>query len=374
MPDTLINSDIKKEVKQRIIINSIGHAGVQLVSTLQHISPLPKTQLARLLYQAPAELLSDLPAKTAEEMNKLLRATGLDTQIINEHDSFVAGDSNHEIALVIKDMRYMKAITQTVVEILGVDINSAQKILCTSPTVLIGKISKNTVNALQQRFKAFNVELDVSYPDHAIFDLFIGDSSSANLQRVKDIIHEQKIPISKTATMNLLASDLSKLQADKLWDRLRQIRLPIYFLNRDFQRFDLRLDNAPDSPEMLEFLCSTTSMPEKIAKKVLNRPPVVIQQNICYREMNDYLIRIHSLQGQASGHLLAFQRFSLLFETLTHKKTTCQLLQKLGNLTLQEAMEALRNQKTASIFTNPQARWLQWELKQVGTEVKVILK
>ena len=369
-----MNSDVKIEDKKRIIINSIGRAGIQLIPTLQHILPLPKNKLASLLYQAPTELLSNLPTKTAQEMNELLRATGLDTQVLNEYERFSIGDTDHEIALVIKDMCYMNAITQLIVEILGVDIKTAQKILCTSPTVLIGNISKNTVTALQQRFQEFNVKLDVSCPDHALFDLFIGDSSNSHIQRVKDIIKDHNISVLTTDTMGLLANNLSKHQADKLWEQLRQMRLPIYFLNRDFQRFDLRLDKAPNTPEMLEFLCSTTSMPEKVAKKVLSHTPIVIQQNICYGETNDYLMRIHKLQGLASGHLLAFQRFSLQFKKLTDKNITCQLLQKLGHLNSQQAQEALHNQKTASIFTNPQARWLQWELKQIGTEVKVILK
>ncbi|MCP4699104.1 MAG: hypothetical protein GY862_19960 [Gammaproteobacteria bacterium] len=368
-----------KLMNQRIIINSIGNAGAGLLAALKHISPLPKTKLARLLYQAPAELVRGLPADTATEMNALLRSTGVDSVVISEQDDFVPGDAEHEIALVVKEMRYMSAVVQLVVDILGVNSETAQKMLCTSPAVLIGKVSKSTVAALQQRFKALRVDLDVSRPDAALFDLFIAERSSAKRQRVQAILNEFAIPAPKNGEQAgqqaLLAAGLSKSEADTLWDRLRQLRVPLRIVNRDFERFDLRLDEAPDNPAMRDFLVSTTAMPEAVAAKAVKRTPVVIQQNIRFSELETHLAAIDALGGRASGHLLLFQKFALLMEKVKDPEQSSRLLQVLGGLSPQQALETIRGKQAVHyVFTNPQARWLQWELRQIGTDARMVLQ
>jgi hypothetical protein len=362
----------------RIVINSIGDAGARMVGVLKQVLPQSEARLAALLYQAPSEIIGGLSYAQAEQINNLLRSTGLDSQVLGKDERFTPGDASHEIALAIKNTENMAAIAGLIMDVLGVKLDKARAILCGSPTVLIGNVSANTVAALRRRFEPLGVELDVSQPAHACFDLFLGECPPLDRERVRQVLRNFKIPTvagQATDAQPLLAVGLTRVQADQLWDQLRRTSLPVRLVNRDFERFDLRLDEAPQTPAMIEFLVATTSMPERIALKVLQKAPIVIQQNIPFTLMTEQLETIAALGGRASGHLLAFQTFSLVVEKVGNATTTVQLLQVLGGLSQAEALAAVGPTRVmAGTMTNPQARWLQQEIKRSGGESRVVLR
>jgi hypothetical protein len=362
----------------RIIINSIGDAGARMVGVLKQVLPHSEARLAALLYQAPSEIIGGLSYAQAEQINNLLRSTGLDSQVLGKGERFTPGDASHEVALAIKNTENMAAIAGLIMDVLGVKLDKARAILCSSPTVLIGNVSANTVAALLRRFEPLGVELDVSQPARACFDLFLGECPPLDRERVKQVLRNFKIPTvagQTTDAQPLLAVGLTKVQADQLWDQLRRTSLPIRLVNRDFERFDLRLDEAPQTPAMIEFLVTTTSMPERIALKVLQKAPIVIQQNIPFTLMTEQIETIAALGGRASGHLLAFQTFSLVVERVGNATATVQLLQVLGGLSQAEALAAVGPTRVmAGTMTNPQARWLQQEIKRSGGESRVVLR
>jgi len=156
---------------------------------------------------------------------------------------------------------------------------------------------------------------------------------------------------------------------------LRRTSLPVRLVNRDFQRFDLRLEEAPQTAAVVEFLVATTGMPERIALKVLQKVPIVIQQNIPFSLMTEQLETIAALGGRASGQLLAFQTFSVVVEKVGDATATVQLLQVLGGLSQAEALAAVGPTRVvAGTMTNPQARWLQQEIKRCGGESRVVVR
>ena len=362
----------------RIVVNSIGDAGARMVGVLKQVLPHSEARLAALLYQAPSEIVGGLSYAQAEKINDLLRSTGLDSQVLGRGERFTPGDAGHEVALAIKSTENMAAIAGLIMDVLGVKLDKAREILCSSPTVLIGNVSANTVAALRRRFEPLGVELDVSQPAEACFDLFLGECPPLDRERVLQLLRTVGIPTvpgQATDAQPLLAVGLTKAQADQLWDQLRRTSLPVRLVNRDFQRFDLRLEEAPQTPAVVEFLVATTGMPERIALKVLQKVPIVIQQNIPFSLMTEQLETIAALGGRASGQLLAFQTFSVVVEKVGDATATVQLLQVLGGLSQAEALAAVGPTRVmAGTMTNPQARWLQQEIKRCGGESRVVVR
>ncbi len=363
----------------RIVVNSIGTAGAGLVGVLKKVLPLADSKLAALLYQAPAEIIGGLPREQAEQINSLLRSTGLDSQVLDPDDAFTPGEGSYEIALALKDPRQMSLVVQIVMDVLGVNLDKARTILCTSPTVLVGNVSVNTVEALRRRFEPLAVELDVSRPAEALYDVFLGEYGARDRTRVEQLLADLRIPMLRSGDggqgQPLLAVGLSKTEANKLWDPLRRTGLPLRLVNRDFERFDVRLEEAPKTPAVLEFLVGVIGMPERIAPKVLDKLPIVIEQNIPFAMMSSRLQSIANLGGRASGHLLAFQTFGLVIDKVGQLPAATQLLQALGGLSQEEALAALQPaRKMVGIMTHPQVRWLQHELKRTGTDSRVVLR
>ncbi len=363
----------------RIVVNSLGEAGAALLGALKQVSPLPESQLAALLYQAPSELFGGLSRTNAEQINATLRAAGLESDVIARDAAFTPGDAEHEVALVVRDYGRMPEVARLVMEILGVGAEQARRILCASPTVLLGKISANTVAALQDRFSALDVELDVSRASTARFDLFLGDCGPTDHLRLGRVLGDLNLPLlhdpCDRAAPPLLALGLSRAEAEPVWEQVGRSRLPLRLVNRDFERFDLRLDEAPRGPEMADFLMATTGMPERIARKVLEQIPIVTHQSLRFAELENHLAAIAALGGRASGHLLAFQTFSLELKEVGDRAAAAPLLQALGGLTREEALDALGTVRLVdAALTPPQALWLQHELKRVGTVGRLVLR
>ncbi len=367
----MIDQKSVSESNWRIVVNSIGDSGAGLVSVLKTVSPFSEERIASLLYQAPAELIPNLTYETGQNVQQLLTETGLDCQLVDEHYTLEPGDAAHEVALVLRDFTNVTTVLEQIIKLLGVDLETARKIICRSPSVLVGSISKNTVAEMKRRFGPLGVELDVSCPAEASFDLFIDDCPAVTRQQVMQQLRDQSISVLGTADSDqpLLAAELTKIQADKLWERFQRSAFPVRFLNRDFQRFDLRLDQASSNPKLIPYLVASTGMPEKVAHKVIKNTPIVLQQNIRFDDLMEQLAQITALEAEASGHLLAFQTFALTMEEVTDFKNTLTVIRFVTGLSEAQALEAVDQKKVAAeALTPPQAHWLQAALKSVGVE------
>ena len=167
---------------------------------------------------------------------------------------------------------------------------------------------------------------------------------------------------------------LREPDAKACYERLKGCRAPIRIVNRDFQRFDVRLEEARDTLAMVEFLVESTGMPEAVAKKVPARTPIVIQHNLPYRETQEALARIAGLGGRASAHLLALQNVRLQLAKVGDPDSTSRLLEVLGGIEPERAREMVRVRGVLDHpATVPQARWLQHELRRVGTDARMVV-
>lgn len=362
-----------------IVVNSIGNAGVSLIPALKKISPLSENRIAALLFQTPSKLFTGLPESVAKEMNELLLSTGLESYVISEAENFKPGDSDHEVAIVIKDFKHIQEIAKNIIDLTGLPVKDIRKILCKSPTVLIGKISKKSAETIRSRFEPLGVEVDISNPNQANFDVFKGECSAFDQNLINQILKSLGGAIIDYQTpsdvASLVCAGITRKQADQLWNQIYRTSLPVKIVNRDFERFDLRLDQAPDTPEMLNYLTTSTGMPEHVAKKVLTKLPLIIHKNIRFNKLEEEVQKIKNLGAVSSGHLLVFQSFSLKINSVKNMEGTMELLNILGGVKKEAIKKAfLENQIIEGPFTSPQVQWLQYELKKIGTVTNRILR
>ncbi|MCB0557077.1 MAG: hypothetical protein KDD02_26250 [Phaeodactylibacter sp.] len=361
-----------------IVVDSIGTTGVGLVQALKKISPLSENKIAALLFQTPSMLFSGLPEQAAKEINGLLLSTGLESRVVHKDEPFEPGDSGHEVALVINDFEHIQDIAKEIIAITGLGIDEIRQLLCKSPTVMLGKISQNTALVIQQRFKAFNVAVDISKPDSALFDVFKGTCSAYEQGIIEQMLNGLGVEWNKAANYNvasLLCGGISRPIADKLWQQTSRTSLPIKIVNRDFERFDLRLDQAPDTPEMMAYLAESTGMPEKIAQKVVRQLPIILHKNIRFDRVDEEIGKLNQLGAVSSAHLLVFQSFSLKIQAIKDLEGTLEVLKVVGGIDKGLASQSiLEKQQLDGPFTSPQVRWLQHELKRIGTITSRILR
>ena len=361
----------------RLVVLSIGTASPRLRSALHHVLPLPDLELARLLYQAPSELLGGLDRATAERMSELLRSTGLETAVLAGDEPFTAGRGDCEVALALRDVSRLPAVAELVAEVLDTDLATAARTLWASPAVLVGNVSAATVEALRRRFEPLGVELDVSRPAAAVFDLFIGRCPATTLAHARRVLQEAGAgPDASPEETPLLAAGLTWEQASHVWERLQRLGAPVRLLNRELQRFDVRLDAAPETDEVFGFLAADTGMPVEVARRVVRSAPVVLHQNVSFERARACLEAVDRLGGTASAHLLALQVFHLILDEAPDRAAVARLLGFGAGLPADRAMAALDRLPVEldEPLTPVRARWLQGELKRIGARARLVLR
>ena len=360
---------------RRIVVRSVGTAGAGIVGALRHALPLPEEYLAACVYQAPAALIGPIDDGVARSVAEALARVGLVVDVLGVDEPFTPGGPDYDVALGIGQFERLVDVAQEIAAFLGVTPERAREMLCACPAELIGKVSANTVDAIRQRFEPLGVSVHASRRASAVFDIFCPDShrgEACRIVRETSLLREHADPPTQFA--GCIAGGLDRQTAESVWQRVRSASIPLRILNRDFQRFDVRLEEAADTPETMAFLVESASMPERIARRIPGRTPIFTHHDVPRQEALDLLDRISRLRARATAHVLAMQRFHLQLVRVGNADSSARLLEVLGGVDAAEARAVVRAMGTVNRpATAHQARWLQHELQRVGTEVRMFM-
>jgi len=358
---------------RRIVVRSVGTASAGIVGALRHALPFPEEHLAACVYRAPAELIGPIDDGVARPLAEALASVGLVVDVLDFDEAFTPGGPDYDVALVIRRFDGLADVAQEIAAFLGVTPERARQMLCACPAELIGNVSANTVEAIRQRFEPLGVSVHASRRESAVFDIFCPESQRDEVRRIV----REATPLSEHGDSQLvgcIAAGFDRQTAERIWQRVRSASIPLRILNRDFQRFDVRLDHAADTQETMAFLVESAGMPDRIARRIPARTPIFTHHNVQRQEALDLLDRIARLGGRATAHVLALQSFHLQLARVGNVDSTVRLLEVLAGVDAAEARAAVRSMGTVNRPTTAhQARWLQHELKRVGTEVRMFM-
>lgn len=361
----------------RIVVRSIGTASAGIVGALRQALPFSEERLAACLYQAPAELVGTIEMGTAEAVAQALRGAGLEVEVVGMDEDFAPGGPDYDVALVLRTFDRLGDVVAEIARLLGVTPDRARHMVNACPAELIGKVSLSTVEAIRRRFEPLGVAVEASHRADARFDMFIAACAQTQRDQARRLLQESGIDPNRAAPderlPGCLAADLGRETAEALWQRLRRSTLPVRILNRDFQRFDFRLEEAPDTPALSAFMVESAGMPARIAQQIARRTPIVTHHHLRQDEVLRLLERVAALGARGSAHLEAMQRFRLQLARIGDVDSTVRLLEVLGGIDAPQACAMVRSMGTlAEVTTAHQARWLQHELRRVGTDARML--
>jgi hypothetical protein len=355
-------------------VESIGSAGAGLVPALRKVLKHSDRRVAQALFCAPSELLSGLDPRSAEAIAGQLRDAGLEISVCDSGRAPVAGSACFEIALRVLRLDQIRSVMREISLLLGMDLERVRDLLVRDPCILVGGVSEATVAAFRRRLEPLGAVLDVLEPHAARFDVFIAGSRPAGLAQLRDGLRQAGIGL--VAGQNgdkdlqpLLATDLTFEAADAAWRVIERSRVPATILNRDYHRYDLSLVRATDGPALREVLASAVGIPSALMLRVLANLPVVLLSQARWPEAAVLMERLFAVGAQAEAALLFSQRFGLSVERVGDGERTERVLQWFGRVPAGERQRVLEGQNRflAGPFTHLQARWLCFELEQVGT-------
>jgi len=284
-------------------------------------------------------------------------------ELVGAGEPFEAGVGDLEVALAVQRFENMLGIVEGVMRVLGVDHDTAITMVTASPAVLLGGVSQATVDALARRFGPLGAEIDASRPADAVFDLAAQAGDDTTTRVLAELLPDAQRSRSD-AVFHVMGLDAAAAQA--LWGELSRTAAKVRVINRDFQRFDVRLEAAPATPETIELLTTTTSMSEPRAQRALTRLPFVLAENVSGPRMVDLLEAVRICGGRATASLLALMSFGLALKPGGDRAAARPWVQAIAGQAAADEFARPHSNALSGPLTKTQARWLQHELRAHG--------
>lgn len=359
---------IPTDGEHRVVVRSIGRASPRLHTALARVLPQSSQQLLDCLYRAPSILVDEVSPELGEHLCSLLQESGLEVELQHRDQPFEPGVGDREISVFVGDVSRFREVAAQVADFLGCDLGRAAATLWASPALLVGNVSDATVEALRARLQPLGAELDVSQPGSARYDVLVVDPSPGARARVLGALRAAGLVAEEHGP--LVARDLPREQAEALWSRLDR-GAPVRLLDQAFQRFDLCLDDAPDTPELRRTLVEHVGMPQAVIERVLQALPVVLRSGVPHSEVGAELARFAELGAQVSAHLVTFQTFDLVIDRAADPSAAATTLAALTERPERELVAQLRRPplRIDGPFPSLRARWMQHELRRASASV-----
>ncbi|MCB9761019.1 MAG: hypothetical protein H6739_14365 [Alphaproteobacteria bacterium] len=356
--------------QHRLVVRSIGSAAPAIQRAIVQALRLPKDDVLRRLYQAPSVLLDGIAEPLGEQLSGVLSEAGLETEVLPMDAPFTPGVGDREVALHVGDPARLREVVAVVARFLGSDAAGAAQVLRSAPAVLVGQVSIATVEALRAQLAPLGVELDVSVGGQSRYDLFLGPcepgvrSLAARVLRALGVEAQPEGP--------LLALNLDRATADRVWAQL-QPRAPVRLIDQAFQRFAIRLEEAPDTPEVRALLVAQTGMPAAVAPRVLSRLPIVLHQGARHTDVPALLSALAEVGARATAQLLTFLTFDLVVEQVTDRARAVDVVAAMTGhdaATVSQSLRALPA-RLEGPFNQTWALWMQAELRAAGVRASL---
>lgn len=360
-----------------LVIHSPGRAGFGIVKALESVCALGGPEIAACLYRAPGILFENISSAQAQALLPKLESAGLEVGLIPADQSFAPGVGCLDLALDTSDPRVLTRLVREVMHLLGIDPRTARELVAANPAMLLGSVSKASAAAIQKRFQSLDARVQVINPQTSVFDVFILSRSSALTSRLVDNLRSSGWTVQsahETASADAyVVSQLSYSDAMKIWESTGRRGDVIRIFNRALETFDVVLESYRNSEEIAPVLHALTGMPMAAVPKLLKRLPLVLMSGIDPDSMQKSMQQLLDAGAGIRAELMAFQTFSLQVTACSQLQASARVLQWLADIPL-ETGESLLRMPLATLegpFGATKARWLQHELAQVGTTVRL---
>jgi len=349
----------------RVIVRSVGTAGASLPRVLAGALPIPPEKVARCVYQAPQVLLDGLDEANARTIAELLGGTGLEVEVASSDVALQAGGPDLELAVHVSDPARFREIAAELARFLGCEVARAVELLCATPPVVLGQVSRATARALVERLTPLGAEVDVSEVSSGRYDVFVDETAPTLRARIAALLTASGCEVAPEGP--LVALGISREDAGRLWKRVGQ-EPKWRLLDQAFARFDLVLEAAPDTDEAVRAIVEVSGMPAGLVPKVRARLPVVLCEALPASKVRDALERLSAAEVVVSAKLITLTLWDVVVSEARDVAAATEVVTRILGRDRGEVLAGLRRLPARFVAAAPlvRARWLVHELEQAG--------
>ncbi|WP_144394102.1 hypothetical protein [Pleionea sediminis] len=356
-----------------IIVHSVGTTNANVIGALHKAIPVPENQIARKIYQAPSMLLNQISQGMADEISVLLNKIGLQTEAIHKSKSIEEAKALFDVCLVLNDKKQMPQILEVLKLFLGVQEDQCKSMLFQSPNVIMGQVSRATVEAIRDRFSELNVDVKASRISNSNYLFLYYNLTGHEKHQLKSILtpHNLQHLLENNA---FLEQTLTRSQADKIWPHVKRFGSKVKLINADFAQFDVQLELSEKNNGLLNILEQHTDIPTHLLSKVIDRAPIVIKRNASFNSTLELTNTLNDNRSKFTVLPVSMQYFNIAISKMGQREVTEDIIAWMTGCTQEQLKELCSGRKSDSLLlTATQAHWLAHELKLVGTHINLIL-
>lgn len=339
-----------------VIINSIGTAKPIASKILSDAFEIPQELITKLIYGAPSVLLHKVDEKLADKATKTLSQLGLEVSVQDASVSVSTNNASYEISVYIEDIEALPTVTRQVSDFLGCSLKEAFHLLAEPSGIVIGGVSKATVDAFSKRVDARVVASQIT-----------NDTYTITIQPDEDILVQQISKELKTKEYPFV--NISYTDSQRIWRKYGTSN-KITICNESHLRYELLLEKVnPSNPRYKETLTTTIGMPEEIIDTVLANLPVQLEEGITIQE-TIALIETYKMAGlQCSCRPLPTTDTQVNINPIVNLEATQNLL---SQFIAEDQLPSKEGQSWTSPYIKKLiARYIESKLTEIQTPLEI---
>ena len=353
----------------RVVVNSIGKAGLAASAAIAKGLGIPASTLVARLYRAPAVLVEGVEQQVADQVSKLLCDIGYQSEVQDISLPAPARSKLYDVAVYVHEAEAFLPTVKMLSQFIGITESDASSMLMTPPGIVLGSVSKATVEVLHNQLND-GASIIASITDQANYDLFLGDGVEIVRRRILADIQDAKIPL--IAEQGLVAAGVDHEAAQSLWRRHQASGL-MRIVNRDFLRFDLVCTGIAEgygkaSVEQIALLNTLAGIPKEMVTEVLDALPLTLLDAVPNAEVEQKMMMLEQVGLQMQADLVSFQLLDLEVLSITQPSATANTLINYGLHQQGQSLPALPF-KLGGSLPELQAKLIKAALEQSGAKV-----
>jgi hypothetical protein len=288
-----------------LTIKSIGRAGfsdcVELASRLE-LAPVP---FIKSVYQAPFVVTLERPDGDHRSIQNDLRDRGfeIDDAIAQTEES----KALYDVAVVLDLRRSVEPVLDVLSHFIGAPSNEILGMLLRPPSLVLGDVTKATVEALNFRLDGLSAKLLSSEKVAALYDLFLPELDYFTLQSIESAAGRKATPESLEWR---IIKDLSFERANVLWRQFGH-HAGVQIVNQDFQVWDIWLDSVPTEEIALDRLAQIAGIPANACRRIVKHLPIVIKSSVTSETVRDLQEKLTAESIATRAELATLRNFAV---------------------------------------------------------------
>lgn len=295
----------------RVVVTSVGEATPAASAAVAKGLGLPTDQIVACCYRAPAVLVDEIDRDRAEQIAELLASIGFEIDIQPDDAAPPGPQFCYDVALYLREPARLQDCADVLADFIGTGTDEALGLLMRPPGVVLGNVSRATVDAFARRLPE-GTELLWSRPEEARYVCLVLPGSPLLQRSVWDDLSRHGYDVQ--GQEGIVAADVDHATARALWQRHHAGGV-LQVVNQDFLRFDVRLIEPaqanPDSDTVTAALANHTDIPAELYAAVLSEAPITLVEALPNTDLSACLEALHGADLKVAAECITFQACQL---------------------------------------------------------------